>query len=64
VGRCLIGTHAFKQNITGGAFEALAAATGDALSIPNFIQRSRAPTVTRSYFYRRASLSRFSRPTC
>lgn len=42
MGRCLITTHAFKQNITGGAFEALAAATGDALAIPNFIQGSNA----------------------
>jgi hypothetical protein len=40
--RGLIGTHAFKQNITGGAFEALAAAAGDALAIPNFVQGSRA----------------------
>ena len=27
---------AFKQNLTGGAFEALAAATGDSLAVPNF----------------------------
>lgn len=42
MGKCLIGTHSFKQNITGGAFEALAAATGDSLAIPNFVQGSRA----------------------
>jgi hypothetical protein len=42
MGRCLIATHAFKQNITGGAFEALAAGTGDSLSVPNFAAGSRA----------------------
>lgn len=36
MGRCLQVVHAFKQNITGGAFEALAAGTGDSLSVPNF----------------------------
>ena len=42
MGKCLQVTHAFKQNITGGAFEALAAATGDSLSVPNFQQGSAA----------------------
>jgi hypothetical protein len=42
----LIGTHAFKQNITGGAFEALAAGTGDSLAVPNFIQASNADLLT------------------
>lgn len=46
MGRALITTHAFKQNITGGAFEALAAATGDSLSIPNFIQGTNADLLT------------------
>src|SRR5207244_2958790 len=41
-GVALIGTHSFKQNITGGAFEALAAGTGDALAVPNFVDGSRA----------------------
>jgi hypothetical protein len=37
MGQCLQVLHTFKQNITGGgAFEALAAGTGDSLSIPNF----------------------------
>ncbi len=40
MGRCLQVTHTFKQAITGGAFEALAAASGDALAVPNFIQGS------------------------
>jgi hypothetical protein len=35
-------THAFKQNITGGAFESLAAATGDVLSVANYRDGSRA----------------------
>ena len=34
-----IGT--FKQNLSGSAFEALAAATGDSLSIPDFREGSR-----------------------
>lgn len=38
----LIGTHTFKQNITGGAFEALAAGAGDSLAVPNFAQGSKA----------------------
>jgi hypothetical protein len=41
MGRCLIATHTFKQNITGGAFEALAAGTGDSLAVPNFAPGSR-----------------------
>lgn len=36
MGVALIGTRAFKQAITGGAFEALAAATSDQLAVPNF----------------------------
>jgi hypothetical protein len=36
MGACLQSAHYFKQNITGGAFEALAPATGDSLSIPNY----------------------------
>jgi hypothetical protein len=36
MGRCLQAVHAFKQNITGGAFESLAAGTGDSLAIPDF----------------------------
>jgi hypothetical protein len=32
----LSSVRAFKQNITGGAFEALAAGTGDSLQVPNF----------------------------
>lgn len=36
MGRCLQLVHTFKQNITGGAFEALAAGTGDSLAVPNF----------------------------
>ncbi len=42
MGQALIGTLALKQNITGGAFEALAAGTGDSLAIPNFSPGSRA----------------------
>lgn len=42
MGSALIGTHAFKQNLTGGAFEALAAGSGDSLSVPNFASGSRA----------------------
>jgi len=38
--QCLQLLHTFKQNITGGAFEALAAGTGDNLNIPNFQQGS------------------------
>lgn len=34
--------NAFKQNLTGGAFEALAAGTGDSLSIANYREGSRA----------------------
>jgi hypothetical protein len=34
----LITQHFFKQNITGGAFEALAAAANSQLAIPNFLQ--------------------------
>jgi hypothetical protein len=34
--------NAFKQNITGGAFEALAAGTGDSLTVANFRDGSRA----------------------
>lgn len=46
MGRALITTHAFKQAITGGgATDALAAATGDSLSIPNFIQNTQADMV-------------------
>lgn len=36
--QALVLTNAFKQNITGGAFEALAAATGDSLTVPNVPQ--------------------------
>jgi hypothetical protein len=42
MGAALIGTHTFKQNLTGGAFEALAAGAGDALAVPNFTQNSKA----------------------
>jgi hypothetical protein len=42
MGQALIGTHTFKQAITGGAFEALAAGSGDALAVPNFTSGSRA----------------------
>lgn len=42
MGAALIGTHTFKQNITGGAFEALAAGAGDALAVPNFSPGTRA----------------------
>jgi hypothetical protein len=45
MGKALITTHAFKQAITGGAFESLAAATSDSLSIPNFIQGTNADLV-------------------
>src|SRR5690348_13482084 len=39
MGQCLVVTHTFKQNITGGgSFESLAAGTSDSLSVPNFIQ--------------------------
>lgn len=42
MGAALVGTHTFKNNLTGGAFEALAAGNGDALAIPNFVQSTRA----------------------
>ena len=42
MGRCLQAVHAFKQNITGGAFESLAAGTSDSLTIPDFAAGSRA----------------------
>jgi len=42
MGRCLIGSHFFKQNLTGGAFEALAAGAGDQLAVPNFTPGTRA----------------------
>lgn len=42
MGAALQTVLAFKQNITGGAFEALAAGTGDALAVPNFQQGSQA----------------------
>lgn len=43
MGAGLVVTHAFKQNITGGgAFENLAAGTGDSLSIANYRDNSRA----------------------
>jgi hypothetical protein len=42
MGVALVGTRAFKQAITGGAFEALAAATGDSLAVPNFDKGTRA----------------------
>ena len=42
MGVALIGTHAFKQNLTGGAFEALAAGSGDSLVIPSFVDGSHA----------------------
>lgn len=41
MGQALIVTRAFKQNITGGAFEALAASSGDSLAVPNFAGGSR-----------------------
>lgn len=41
-GAALVGTHAFKQAITGGAFEALAAGGGDSLAVPNFTVGTRA----------------------
>lgn len=41
MGAALAGTHTFKQNITGGAFEALAAASGDSLAVPNFAAGTR-----------------------
>ena len=34
--------NAFKQSLTGGAFEALAAASGDSLSIMNYAEGSNA----------------------
>lgn len=40
MGVALILTRAFKQNITGGAFEALAAGGGDSLQIPAFDEGS------------------------
>lgn len=39
--QALIVTRTFKIAITGGAFEALAAGTGDALAVPNFSPGSR-----------------------
>lgn len=42
MGVALVGTRAFKQNIVGGAFEALAAATSDSLQVPAFTQGTRA----------------------
>lgn len=42
MGQALVGTHTFKQNLTGGAFEALAAGAGDALAVPNFTPGTRA----------------------
>ena len=42
MGKCIIGAHFFKQNLTGGAFEALAAGAGDSLAVPNFADGSRA----------------------
>ena len=41
-GPCLQITRAFKQNLTGGAFEALAAATGDSLVVQDFAAGSQA----------------------
>jgi hypothetical protein len=42
MGACLQVVHTFKQNITGGgAFESLAAGTGDSLAVPNFDAGSR-----------------------
>jgi hypothetical protein len=45
MGRQLLTLHAFKQNITGGAFEALAAGSGDSLSVQDFAPGSRAEIV-------------------
>jgi hypothetical protein len=42
MGVALVGTRAFKQNIAGGAFEALAAGTGDSLQVPAFTAGTRA----------------------
>lgn len=42
MGRCLQAVHAFKQNITGGAFESLSAGSGDSLAIPDFGAGSKA----------------------
>ena len=42
MGLCVQVTHTLKQNITGGSFEALTAATGDNLTIPAFTPGSRA----------------------
>lgn len=41
MGVCLQAVHTFKSGIVGGAFEALAAGTGDSLAIPNFTGGSR-----------------------
>lgn len=43
MGHLLTSTAAFKQNVTGGAFasDSLAAASGDSLSIPNYVEGSR-----------------------
>jgi hypothetical protein len=40
--QALVVTRAFKSGLVGGGFEALAAGTGDALSVPNFTPGSRA----------------------
>jgi hypothetical protein len=42
----LVTQHFFKQNITGGAFEALAAAANSQLAIPNFLQGTNADLLT------------------
>lgn len=42
MGAALVGSHFFKQAITGGGFEALAAGAGDSLAIPNFQAGTRA----------------------
>ncbi len=42
MGAVLTSINSFKQALTGGAFEALAAATGDSLSIMNYAEGSRA----------------------
>lgn len=42
MGQALIGTHTFKQAITGGAFEALAAGASDSLAVPAFTPGTRA----------------------
>ena len=42
MGRQLLTVHAFKQNITGGAFESLSAGSGDSLQVQDFAPGSRA----------------------